>query len=327
MKLGTVGTSRITNSFINAAGQSEKLELSAVYSRSIENASQIANTYNAPHTFDDLEQMAKSEHIDIVYIASPNSLHYQQAKLFLKHNKHVICEKPIFSNTAEWDDTYQLAKENRVFLFEAMRNIHSPNSKILKQQITKAGKLRSAILHYIQYSSRYNLYLKGEEPNIFSSVFSGGALVDLGVYPISLAVTLFGEPDNISYHPIMLRSGVDGGGTLILEYNGFVCTVLCSKISHSHIPSEIHGEEGSFILDHVAPINKLQFVDSHTKESENLEIPQYENDIIYEIEEFTRIIETNNFKEYEELMKISRIVLKITETARKQNNIVFEVEK
>ncbi|WLD94326.1 Gfo/Idh/MocA family protein [Alkalihalobacillus sp. AL-G] len=327
MKLGTVGTSRITNSFIEAAGKSGKLTLNAVYSRSFEKARQIADTYNAPYTFDDLEQMAKSNYIEIVYIASPNSLHYEQAKLFLQHKKHVICEKPIFSNTKEWEDAYQVAEENGVFLFEAMRNIHSPNSKILKRQIGKAGKIRSAMLHYIQYSSRYDLVLKGEEPNIFSPRFSGGALVDLGVYPTSLAVSLFGEPDHITYYPVMLRSGVDGSGTLILKYDGFICTILCSKISHSHIPSEIHGEEGSFVLDHVAPITNIKFVDRHSKKSHNLEEPRYENEMIYEVEEFVRIIKTNDQQQYEELKGIGRMVLTVTETARQQNDIVFENEK
>ncbi|WP_261129889.1 Gfo/Idh/MocA family protein [Bacillus sp. Marseille-Q3570] len=327
MKFGTVGTSWITESFIEAAEKSGKMTLNAVYSRSHENAKKMADTYHAPYAYDDLEEMAANEDIEAIYIASPNSHHYEHAKLFLKHKKHVICEKPIFSNTSELKDAYQIAEEKGVFLFEAMRNIHSPNAKILKQQVEKAGTLRSAMFHYLQYSSRYDLFLKGESPNIFSPEFSGGTLVDLGVYPISLAVYLFGEPEDVSYHSVMLESGVDGSGTLVMDYDGFVCTILCSKISHSFISSEIHGEDVSLVLDHVAPVNKISLVDRKTKESERLGESLHDNDMIYEIVEFTRIIESNDKEEYRQLMDLSRGVLRITESARKQNNIVFGTEK
>ncbi|WP_408011585.1 Gfo/Idh/MocA family protein [Pseudalkalibacillus sp. A8] len=327
MKYGTVGTSWITESFIEAAEESGKMSLTAVYSRSIDNARKIVHKYNAFKAHDDLEEMAAREDIDAVYIASPNSHHYEHAKLFLRHKKHVICEKPIFSNTAEMEDAYQVAEENGVFLFEAMRNIHSPNAKILKEQVKKAGKLRSALFHYIQYSSRYDLFLKGERPNIFSSDFSGGALVDLGVYPISLAVYVFGEPEKVSYHPVILESGVDGSGTLVLEYDGFICTILCSKIAHSFTPSEIHGEHISFVLDHVAPLNKISLVDRKTKKSEKLGEALNDNDMIYEIETFANIIEKNDLEAYHELTDLSRSVLRITEKARKQNKIVFGTEK
>ncbi|MDP4170800.1 MAG: Gfo/Idh/MocA family oxidoreductase [Bacillota bacterium] len=327
MKLGTVGTGWITSSFIEAARLSGHYELKAVHSRTSEKAKQLADTYGAPYFYSDMEEMARSEEIDAVYIASPNSLHFEQALVFLKNKKHVICEKPIFSNVGELEIASRTAEENGVFLFEAIRNIHTPNFAILREKLKMAGQIRSAILPYISYSSRYDLYLKGEEPNIFSAVYSGGALVDLGVYPISLAVGLFGEPKKVTYHPVMLRTGVDGSGTLVLEYDGFVCTIMCSKISHSVIPCEIHGEKGTFVLGDAAPISKIEFIDSHSKESQLLSMKQEEKDMVYEAKNIAEIIETKNDDVYRELMKLSQIVLRVTEEARRQNNILFQTEK
>jgi predicted dehydrogenase len=327
INLGTVGTGWITTSFIEAAKLSKQLQLVAVYSRTEDKARELANTYNAPNFFTDLEEMAKSTEIQAVYIASPNSVHFEQALTFLKNKKHVICEKPIFSNTRELKEAYRVAEENGVYLFEAIRNIHTPNFRILKEKLYLAGPLRSTVLPYIQYSSRYDLFLQGEEPNIFSSRFSGGALVDLGVYPLYLAVGLFGEPIKVTYHPVILRSGVDGSGTLVLEYEGFVCTILCSKTAYSVIPCEIHGENGTFVLEDAAPISEIKFFDSHTKESEIFSVVQEEKDMVYECINIAEIIETRNDKQYEELKNLSKIVLRITEEARKQNNIVFAVEK
>jgi len=327
IKLATVGTGWITESFIQAAKLSEQYQLVGVYSRNEENAKKFANQYNASNYFTDLEEMAKNEEIQAVYIASPNSLHFEQTLTFLKNKKHVICEKPIFSNTAELEKAYQTAEENGVYLFEAIRNIHTPNFKILKEKLHLAGDLRSAILPYMKYSSRYDLFLKGEEPNIFSSLYSGGALVDLGVYPLYLAVCLFGEPKKVSYHPVVLRSGVDGSGTLLLNYEGFVCTILCSKIVDSMIPCEIHGEKGTFVLEDAAPISEIKFHDTHTKESRILSVAQEEQNMVYECINIARIMETNNQEEYEQLKDWSKIVLKITDEARRQNQIVFKADQ
>ena len=326
IKYATVGTGWITESFIQAARLSEQYELVGVYSRTEDKAKQLADQYNALHFFTDLEVMARSEEIEAVYIASPNSLHFEQALTFLKNNKHVICEKPIFSNTAELEEAYKTAEENGVYLFEAIRNIHTPNFKILKESLHQAGPLRSAILPYMKYSSRYDAFLKGEEPNIFSSKYSGGALVDLGVYPLYLAVCLFGEPKKVSYHPVVLRSGVDGSGTLLLDYEGFVCTILCSKIVDSIIPCEIHGENGTFILEDAAPISEIKFHDTRTKESQIVSVDQEEQNMVYECINIARIIETNNQEEYKQLKEWSKIVLRITDEARKQNHIVFKAD-
>lgn len=327
INFGTIGTSWITKSFIKAAQLSGEFNLTAVYSRSEKKAKSFIEEFNVNDVFTDIEAMAKCNDIDMVYIASPNSLHFEQALLFLKNKKHVVCEKPIFSNTKELDEAFKTADENGVFLFEATRNIHTPNFNTLKEKLGMAGQLRSAVLPYIQYSSRYDVFLQGEEPNVFSASFSGGALVDLGVYSVSLAAGLFGAPKKVSYHPVMLRSGIDGAGTLVLEYDGFVCTVICSKISHSSMSPEIHGEKGTFILEDVAPISKLEFVDNHTKESENLGVPQEEQDMVYECRDFAAIINTNNQREYEKWRNLSTTVLQITEEARKQNNIIFASEK
>lgn len=326
IQFGTVGTGWITSAFIEAAQLSGEFKLEAVFSRSEENARILADTYNASKVYTDIEHMAKDEKIDVVYIASPNSIHFEHAMTFLKNKKHVICEKPIFSNTKELSEAYQTAEENGVFLFEAIRNIHTPNFKILKDKLPMSGEIRSAILPYIKYSSRYDLFLDGEEPNIFSADYSGGALVDLGVYPLYLAVALFGAPLKASYHPVLLRSGVDGSGTLVLEYQGFVCTILCSKVSHSTILCEIHGEAGTFVLDDAAP-SHIEFFDSHTKESQVLSVPQEEKDMVYECYHFAAIINEDNKQEYENLKKLSQIVLGITEESRRQNDIIYASER
>jgi predicted dehydrogenase len=327
INFATVGTGWITQSFVHAAHLSKQFQLVGVYSRTEDNAKEFADINNVSNFYTDLNEMAAAPGIDAVYIASPNSIHFEHACLFLKNKKHVICEKPIFSNTSELEEGLRLADENGVYLFEAIRNIHTPNFRVLKDKLPMAGKLRSTILPYIQYSSRYDSFLQGEEPNIFTAKFSGGALVDLGVYPTYLAVGLFGEPEKVSYHPVILPSGVDGSGTLVLQYEDFLCTILCSKVSHSIIPCEIHGEEGTFVLEDAAPISEIKFYDSHTKKSQVLSLAQEEQDMMYECLQFAKIIENRDDAEYAALKNWSKAVLRITEEARRQNGIIFDCEK
>jgi predicted dehydrogenase len=100
IRFAVIGTNWITRQFVDAAHETGKYKLTAVYSRSLEQAQTFANDYPVEHLFTSLEAMAQSEAIDAVYIASPNSLHFPQTELFL-HKKHVICEKPLASNLAQ----------------------------------------------------------------------------------------------------------------------------------------------------------------------------------------------------------------------------------
>ena len=327
MKLATVGTNWITSRFIEALEETAGIELEAVYSRSEEKAEAFAYKHHSPSYFTNLELMAENEAIDCVYIASPNSLHFEQAMLFLKNKKHVICEKPIFSNTAEFEAAHRKAEENGVFLFEALRGIHTPNFKELKEQLNSIGKVRNVLLHRNKYSSRYEDVLRGEVPNIFSLQYSGGALVDLGVYPLSIAAALFGKPDKSSYSAALLSTGVDGSGSLVLEYPEFVCTILCSKISASYNSSEIQGEQGTIQIDDTGSLAEINLIDNHSGERHVIGEVETAENMKYEIAAFLQIIGNTDWTEYEKLTQISREILEITEAARKQNGIFYPSDK
>lgn len=138
--------------------ESGKYKLTAVYSRSLEQAQHFANDFSVEHLFTSLEAMAESDAIDAVYIASPNSLHFSQTQLFLSHKINVICEKPLASNLAEVDAAIACARENQVVLFEAFKTACLPNFHLLRRALPKVGKLRKVFFNYCQYSSRYQRY-------------------------------------------------------------------------------------------------------------------------------------------------------------------------
>ncbi|MBF2446508.1 Gfo/Idh/MocA family protein [Listeria welshimeri] len=327
MKLGIMGTNWITDSFIEGAINSGEWNLTAVYSRTEEKARAFGEKYGELTYFTDIEEMGKSDACDAVYIASPNALHYQHAVSLLKNKKHVIVEKPIFSTVTELEHAHQIARENNVFLFEAARHIQEPNFKRLQKNIEKVGTIHGATLAYMKYSSRYDQVLNDEEPNIFSLKFSGGSIVDLGVYPLYSAITLFGEPVKSTYFATKLPTGVDGLGPIILEYPTFNITIIQGKNSQSFLPSEIYGQKGTLIIDPLTGIENITFYDNATKEETALAGPVVANDMQFEAAEFARIIEQTDRDTYEYLADLSLKVLRVSNELRHQNDIWFDAEK
>ena len=226
VRFGVIGTNWITESFLSAAGKVEDFELTAVYSRTSDKAEEFANKYDVQHTYTDLDEFVKSNEYDAVYLASPNSLHASQAILCMKNGKHVICEKPIASNTKEVKELVKVAEENSVVLMEAIKSTLLPNFLAIQENLHKIGKVRRYFASYCQYSSRYDKYKQGTVLNAFKPEFSNGSLMDIGIYCVYPAVTLFGEPKKIQASGYMLESGVDGEGSILLTYEEMDAVIM-----------------------------------------------------------------------------------------------------
>lgn len=180
LKFGIIGTSNISHKFISSAHLSKYFQLSAIFSRKLETAMSFSTNYENVILYTEWIKFLSAP-IDLVYIASPNALHFEQAKAVLSTGKHVIVEKPMVSTPTELAQLRQIAKENGVFLFEAARNYHEEAIAIIRDFL-KDKTVLGANFSYAKYSSKMPDLLAGHTPNIFSTDFSGGALMDLGVY-------------------------------------------------------------------------------------------------------------------------------------------------
>ena len=332
LKLGTIGTSWITDSFIDAAHMTNLYDLTCVYSRNTENATSFAMKYGDIATETDFDTFIQDENLDVIYIASPNTFHFKQTLAVLNAGKHTIVEKPASINIAEWDEMLAVAEANNVFVFEAVRHIHDPNLETIAQEVKDLGDIYGATLAFAKYSSRYDNVLAGEDPNIFSTKFAGGALMDLGIYPIYTAVYLFGEPVNVQYFPRKIKTGVDGIGTVILQYDSFDVTILVSKISTSFVGMEFYGENETILVDHVTEYEEAKRINAKTYAEEAVVLDnQYENRMVYEAEVFANLIynqdEASTRAHYKKLSELARIVSGLLFDLRMKGNIRFDFEK
>ncbi len=245
IRLATVGTSAITDYFLGGVKLTDRFTLAAVYSRSLEKGTQFAKKHGSDKVFCNLEEMAKYDGIDAVYIATPNVFHFEQSKLFLKNGKHVICEKPATASYSQLEELLELARENGLVYTEAIMPVYTPSSEILKSEIEKLGKLSLARIDFCQRSSRYDALKRGEQVNIFDMSLAAGTLMDLGIYCVYAAVDLFGMPNKILSTADFLSCGADGSGAAIFVYSDFTALLSYSKTGQSLSGSEIVGDFGS----------------------------------------------------------------------------------
>jgi scyllo-inositol 2-dehydrogenase (NADP+) len=325
IRFGVIGTNFITVQLLDAVKNLKDFTLCAVYSRKEETAKEFAAKYGVEVTYTNLEEMAKSDAIDAVYIASPNSLHASQAITFLSNGKHVLCEKPMASNTKELEAMQKVAKESNVLLMEAMKSTLTPNFKSIQENIHKIGKVRRYFANYCQYSSRYDAYKQGTILNAFNPAFSNGSIMDLGVYGIYPMVVLFGQPKTVKATGVMLDSGVDGEGSILIQYEEMDAVVLHSKINSSYIPSEIQGEEGSILIDKISTPDKIE-IRYKDGTVEDISQAQEQPHMYYEVEEFIDLIKSKQTESKINSYFHSKITAEITEEVRKQVGLVFPAD-
>ncbi|MGL5611048.1 MULTISPECIES: Gfo/Idh/MocA family protein, partial [Bacteria] len=227
-----------------------------------------------------------------------------------KSKKHVLCEKPMGINEKEIEEMYRVAYENKVSLMEAMKNTFLPNFKSIEKNIYKIGDVRGFIGNFCQYSSRYDNLKDGELTNIFDPKYGGGAHLDIGVYPLYFILRLFGIPLNSKIINYTLDSGVPGIGSALLEYKNMAGVIVYSKITNSYIGSEIQGEKGSIIIDSISNIKEVKIYYKNG-EIENISVPQEENSMTYELEEFINLIKNDRVESDINTKEISKEVIRI----------------
>ncbi|MBE6748151.1 MAG: Gfo/Idh/MocA family oxidoreductase [Ruminococcaceae bacterium] len=260
IKYSVIGTSWITNSFIEGAKTVEGLVLDGVYSRSEEKGKAFCEKVGAQRVFKSIEEVADSD-TDFVYVASPNVCHYEQCKFLLENKKSVICEKPITTTSEEFSKLFFLAEENNVRYFEAIMYMHTDTRNALKQAVRGIGNISSAYFDYSQLSSKYEALLAGELPNIFNPKMKTGALNDLGIYCVYPAIDIFGEPQEVTALQNFIFTGADGAGSAILKYKDKIVTITYSKTAESRSASQILGDNGTITIDSVSQLRGITCYD------------------------------------------------------------------
>lgn len=320
MKVLTIGTSLITERFISALKQVEGTELIAIYSRTKETGQAFADKVGGPTVYTDLQEALKSDSFDTVYVASPNTFHYQHAKQALLAGKHVLCEKPFTSTKAQLLELIEIASDKELMLMEAITTLFLPNFKLIQEKVMEIGDIKLINANFSQLSSRYGLYKKGQVTNIFNPEFDGGALRDINVYNIHFTTYLFGRPHQVIYYPNKGFNGVDTSGVLILDYEQFKAVLIAAKDSSSESFGLIQGDQQTIkvhgsSLGRSAKVSMLGAITDLAQEGQQLISTDQDDHMTYEIKAFRDLIKNADFELRDHYLEHSLLVLDVLEMA------------
>jgi predicted dehydrogenase len=285
---GIIGLGRIAQKFAEALLETKEAKLLAVASRSSEKAEQFAIDYKADRYYGSYEDLIADPQVDVIYIATPHIYHAELSKKCLMGGKHVLCEKPFAMNAKEAKEVYDLAAEKNLFIAEALWTRFLPTYIKVKDLVEdeSLGKIMS-INSDFGFKAKYN-----PDSRLFKKSLGGGALLDVGIYPIFFAVNLLGEPETITTSAYIGPTGVDESCFMIFDYGGGVFAQLsCSLVSNNTQETNINGTSKRLLIHQ--PSHGLTSIGVFEERKQiGLLKPHLEgNGFNYQIEEVTRCLD------------------------------------
>lgn len=242
IRWGIIGAGNISAKFAEGLQFVEDAELVAIGSRSQESADTFGNRFNIPHRHATYEALVADPDVDVVYIGTPHPAHKANALLCLEHGKAVLCEKPFAMNAAEAAEVVDFARKQGLFMMEAMWTRHLPLFVKLRQMLDEQilGEIRLVQADFAFYTP-FN-----PKGRLFAPELGGGALLDAGIYPVSLASFIYGkQPQQVASFAHKAPTGVDDRTTMLFEYEGGATAQLfCATQLQTLNEAVIAGEKG-----------------------------------------------------------------------------------
>jgi len=323
VKLAILGAGRIAHIVSNTLNKLDEIECYAIAARDLARARELAEARGFQKAYGSYEEMLNDPEVELVYIATPHSHHYEHIMLCLNAGKHVICEKTFTMNTAQARTAIDFARSRGLYLAEAMWTRYMPSRTMLNEI------LASGIIGTPRTLTANLSYVNGYTDRIMRPELAGGALLDLGVYGIHFALMHFG--DNISRIETaaqMTESGVDAAESITFLYNDGRMAVLTHGIyARSDRMGIIYGDKGYVV---VKTINNPQTISVYDL-SDNLlahhQVPQQISGYEYEFREAVRCIREGKTESDALPHSHTLRVMELMDTVRARWGLVFPQEK
>ena len=324
IRFGIIGAGRIAQKFAKGISFVEDAELVAIASRSFEKANAFGDMFEIEKRYGSYKELVQDQEVDVVYICTPNSLHKEHTILCLENKKAVICEKPFGANQSEVEEMIRVAKENKVFLMEAMWTRYFPLVRKVKEWVEEGliGNLKMLKGDFGFACTR------GYGDIRFSKDLAGGSLMDVGIYPISFASMIYKQqPKDIKSMAHIGQTGVDEQASMIFGYDqGQMALLSCAITTETPRNMYILGDKGSIHIPNVwyAQTATLK-VDG--QEDVIIDMPMEGNGYNYEVEEVVRCLKEGKLESDIMPLKESLEIIGTLESIRKQWDLIYPFEK
>lgn len=241
-----MGLGKIAGKFCTGLKSVKDAELYAVASRSITKAEKFAKEFGAKLAYGSYEEMLKDKDVDVVYIATPHVFHHENTLLSLSYKKPVLCEKPFAMNKSQVEEMIAAAKKEKVFLMEALWTQFLPHFEALMEIVKseKYGMIKSVKADF-GFEAEFD-----ESGRLFNKSLGGGSLLDIGIYPVFMALSLLGEPDKLSAKASIGKTEVDEECDITFEYaNKVIAQLHSTLLNKTPTTAEIEFEKASIIVN------------------------------------------------------------------------------
>lgn len=324
VKWGLIGAGNISSKFAKALNSLEHTQITAIASRDIVKARAFADRFSIEKAYGSYEEIVRDPEIDVIYIGTPHTEHRENAKLCMINGKAVLCEKPFTLNYEEAKELEELAREHDVFLMEAMWTKFLPATKVVKQWIDHKliGDVRFMKIDFgyrAEFDPRHRL---------FDPALGGGALLDVGVYPISYAIHLMGGmPDQVVASALLGESGVDEVNTITMKYGKGVLASISSAITaNTGNEAVIIGDKGRIVVPEYWTAESAEAYDSNGKLTDTFLHPFTSSGYVYEAEEVNQCIREG--KKQSDIIPLSATldIMKLMDDIRAEWGLVYPSE-
>lgn len=256
-KMGIIGTGHIAHKMAYTVSQMEGYEICAVASRTQESANAFAAEFNIAKAYDSYQKLTEDPEVELIYIATPHSLHYEHASLCIAHHKPVLCEKAFTANAQEAEALIAQAQKNKVFITEAIWTRYMPLSHTIVKLIQE-GAIGTP------YTLSANLcYPISHKARLMRPELAGGALLDIGIYPLNFAAMVFGtEVEHTESSCTLTDTGMDAQECITQYFSGNRMANLYSSIyARSDRYGIISGDKGYMMVKNVNNPEMVQIFD------------------------------------------------------------------
>ncbi len=324
IRWGILGSGRIAKSLADGLSVLPDGKLVAVGSRSQESADAFGDLYQVPRRHSSYEALANDPEVDVIYVATPHSLHKENTLLCLEGGKAVLCEKPFAVNADEAREMVAVARERNLFLMEGMWSRFPPGMVKVRQLIADGalGELRS-----LQADFGFKAKNRDPEGRLFNPALAGGSLLDIGIYPVSLSSMLFGKPEEIVSTWQRGETGVDEQAAYTFRHPGGALSVMHSSLqAQTAQEAVIAGTEGRIRIERQCWRPQEILLTRNDDSEERFSLPFEGNGFNYEAAEVMRLLRAG--KKESEIMPLdeSIAIMETLDAIRAQWGLRYPME-
>lgn len=279
MKVGIIGAGGIAVTMARTLNGMEDARAYAVASRSLEKAEEFARNNHVEKAYGSYEELLEDQEVELVYVATPHSHHYQYMKLALQYGKPVLCEKAFTANAEQAEEIIGISEEKKIFVGEAMWTRFLPSRKMI-DDVIQSGEIGK--VHMITANLGYNIQ---HVERLRNPQLAGGALLDMGIYPLTFIRMITDAPvKSMDASCIKLDTGVDAqsAATFVFE-DGCMASMFTSMLGGTEQAGIVYGDKGYLIAWNINNVDKIQIFDNNRKLIREMTVPEQITGFEYEV--------------------------------------------